>query len=66
MVDTDFTAAEGGDYLGFVQVWLVDSNSTSSQLLPAQQALVHSLALLAHPLAHPLGHPLGPPLTTFP
>ena len=39
MVDTDFTAAEGDGYLGFVKVWLVDSNSASSQLLPAQQAL---------------------------
>ena len=35
VVDSDFTAAEGGGHLGMVQAWLFDlQNSTSSELRP--------------------------------
>lgn len=40
VVDSDFTAAEGGGHLGFVQFWLLDiENSTSTELMPGQRVL---------------------------
>ena len=49
VIDTDFSAAEGGGYLGYVQAWLLDlDGSASSRLLPAHQVVAELRGRLAN------------------
>ena len=49
VTDTDFSAAEGGGYLGYVQMWILDmEGSASSRLLPAQEVVAELRGRLAN------------------
>ena len=49
VIDTDFSAAQGGGYLGYVQAWLLDlDGSASSRLLPAHQVVAELRGRLAN------------------